>query len=298
MKILLTNNHLNTIGGSETFVLTLYRYLKKQGHLVHVFTFNPFYKIPLQASGKGVDQYIDDLYYHEPNTIKESYDLVLCNHNSCFEWVFNNVKFDRIHFISHGTVPALEQPRLGADKYFSMSEEIKTNCRMNGFESEVIRNPIDLDEYKPMSKRNNPLKSALCVSQGAKSKHLISSLGIPVEFAETNRFMRKIFTAEHYNKHDIVFSLGRGCYEALACDRPVIVFDTRDYNGTKYDGLVTKENFLSLASFNCSGRLHGRGWDKNIVDSDLEAVVIEEGYYRSIAEQYLDIKVITETLLK
>ena len=287
MRILLTNNHLNTFGGSETFTVTLYNALKRLKHDVDVFTFHPSLR---GEKGGGAQGWIEDLKWvgsSYNNAPTGRYDLVICNHNSCFEYVSNNVLFDEIYFISHGTVPRLEQPPQGANQYFAVSEEVQNHMLKNyGVHSMVIRNPIDLDLFHPYKKIK--LEKALCISQGIKARENILKLPYEVNYTEISRFKRKLLTNYDFNIAGLVFSLGRGAYESLACGRPTIIYDSRDYNGDLYDGLITQENINTLLRNNCSGRTFKGRWDITRVQNDISKISYDMDYYRAIAEENFD----------
>ena len=89
MKILLTNNHLAQLGGSETWTYTMAKELQRMGYEVGVFTHE-----------KGVvSDMLGDLMDYSPS----GYDLALINHNSCLGV---DAKFKI--FTSHGTVPVAD----------------------------------------------------------------------------------------------------------------------------------------------------------------------------------------------
>ncbi len=287
MKILITNNHLNTYGGSETWVLTVYKQLLKMSHLVHVFTLE---------HGGGVCQEIKHLktQYDPPNI---HYDLVLCNHNTCFSWVVNNVHYDKLTYISHGTVPRLEQfPSSGVDRYVSVTEEIQIfNKIQRGINSDVILNPIDLSFFRVTRQVRRPPETFLSLCQGQEALQNVRTFN-KVEFTHTNRYLRRPLTNGDFNRADLVFSLGRGCYEALAAGRPVIIYDSRGYNGELYDGLVTKDNINDLVRFNCSGRATRGQYTRQKVEKAFEQIQPSD-YYRDIAQMF-DSKEICKELIK
>jgi glycosyltransferase involved in cell wall biosynthesis len=266
MKILITNNHLNTWGGSETWVLTVYNELR-QNHEVDVFTL---------VKGGGVSDII-------PTIVPESeYDLILCNHNTCFHVIRH---LGPVTYISHGTVPKLEQAPKGARRYISISEEIYLHTlKQYGIKSDIVLNPVDLRFYKSSLQPNRPPKTFLSMCQGVSAQNNVRSFGETIS-AETERGKRQRILPEEFNRSDLVFSLGRGAYEGLACGRPVIVYDSRDYNGDLYDGLITEENIDTLLKFNCSGRATRRTFSRGTVEMDFSAIQ-DSVYYRNLAQRF------------
>ena len=103
MKILLTNNTLQNLAGSETWVKTMFESLEELGHHCGACV----------ASG-------EDLLIGK--TI-ENPDLAIINHNSCLNFL-SGLNCKKI-FTSHWVIPDLEQPVKGADAYVSISEEVQ-----------------------------------------------------------------------------------------------------------------------------------------------------------------------------
>ena len=87
MKILLTNNHLSQLGGTETWVYTMAQELKRRGYQGWRY---------IQKIKGYVSELLKDLIDDEP----KGYDLALINHNTCLDV---DAKFKI--FTSHGTVP-------------------------------------------------------------------------------------------------------------------------------------------------------------------------------------------------
>ena len=283
MKILLTNNHLNTFGGTENWVWTVYTKLKEKGHSVDVYA--------LQVDNSEATKRFDKVFASVPRG--EKYDLVLCNHNSCLIEVLNRVNADKVKFISHGTIPQLEQPLLGADEYVSISEEVKTHLAKLGYKSTLIRNPIDLDRFYP----TEPLREvpetlfSLCQGQKALDQLRLHFPALEVRTIPTSREKRVTLNRDHYNASDVCVGLGRSAMEGLACGRPVLIYDWRHYMGEKCDGMITPKNSDVLITKNYSGRVFGG------LDISLRNYSSDSDQYRSIAEKHFDSEKIVEQLI-
>lgn len=223
MKILLTNHMIGGWTGSETWVYTMYNELSKHHEV--------------------------DIYAHTKKTPQKDYDLALINHNTCLKDVMGwNIK--RKVFTSHGVLPELEQPIEGADEYVAVSEEVQANLADKGFKSKVIRNPIDMERFKPEEPVNDTLQNILFLS------NYTSNVANVVESACCGYNFKKIGggtvvpnVEDYMNWADLVVTLGRGVLEALSCNRNVII---ADYGGG--DGFVTPENILEYRKKNNSGR--------------------------------------------
>lgn len=274
-RVLIATNHLNRLGGSETWTYTMAKELERRGYEVDVFTL------------------LEGEVSEKLSTVKHprgEYDLVLINHNTCLARL-KDVKGKKI-FTSHGVFPELEQPIEGADKYVAISEEVQDHLKVKGFESTVIRNGIDCERFKPKKKLNKKPKRVLCMCQGEEARENVrkacDELGIEVDDTAT-----RIWDVEKkINDADIVFTLGRGAYEAMACGRAVIVYDSRVYSPTKTaDGIVTRKNAKEIAKNNFSGRRYKIRWTVEDIKKEIKKYKPEMGAdNRKIAIESFNIK--------
>ena len=149
----------------------------------------------------------------------------------------------------------------------------------------------------PMQQSKNRGRDAV---QSKKARSRISKLGYKSYSTAVSLRSRRELKHELYNKADLGFSLGRGCYELLACGRCVVVYDERKYNLEGcYDGVVTHDNIATLLEKNCSGRAYNYKFDLARVKADIEQnYVADTDYYRAIAERYFDSKKIVQKLLE
>lgn len=282
MRILLTNNHLNTFGGTETWTYTMYKAFKKLGHEVVVFTLK---------TGGGISDKLDNIVTDLKNLKDTSFDLCVVNHNRCLSLVTRYVNASKVVFTCHGIYPTLERPVEGADKYVGISLETSNYITKLGFKSSgYIHNPIDLDEYCPTKELSNTPDTLLSFCQNSKTIENLRRLQFKINETKKGWLVRKLITPQMINEVDITCSLGRGVYESLACGRPVIVYDERSYNKIGcYDGVITKENIDSLLENNCSGRKNNLLFSaKQIMEEVRKSYVNDVDYYRSIAEDRFD----------
>lgn len=276
MKILLTNNTLTNLGGSETWVRTLSEELRLLGHQVGTYV---AYGTDVLVGGEV-----------------DNPDLAIINHNSCLNKL-QGLDCKKI-FTSHGIIPDLEQPVKGADIYVSVSEEVQENLKNKGFESVIIRNPINCDKFYSTRPINNKIKKVLFSSnyQGYARDVIIQTcqeLGIELEIIGANNRVNNV--AEKINEADLVIGLGRTAYEAMACERNVIIFD---YNGA--DGFATPENLIEFRKNNCSGRRYKKHFtiedlkqefNKYSVENGkrLREYILENNNSEKIVKQYLEL---------
>jgi len=235
--ILMTNKHLRVPGGSETWTHTIAKELSKRFN-VDIATVCP---------GRFSDS------FDFANIITKINDP----HKYNFAFINHPLNFPEFKFLTclsfifcHGIIAQAETPVYGAKYYFGISEEITQKF---GFKY-LVRNPVDCKKFRPKRKINRiPQKVyflskhpiALKIVQRACKLARVSLIWNPRLEWKTEDVM---------NEADIVISLGRGCYEAMACGRNVIVFDGRPYFPSYGDGLVTPESIKNFRLYNCSGR--------------------------------------------
>lgn len=286
--ILVANNHLKRVGGTETFTYAVIEQLISQGFEVEYFTF---------FKGVVSDKIEKDLGILFMS--KNHYDLILASHNTCVNYLS---KKGIIIQISHGIFPKEEQPTKYADGIISISEEVKRHIENLGFSSQLILNGIDCKRYFPKKPGNKTLTSVLSLSQSeianTKIKEACDQLNL--KFTKLNKNENPVWHVEDLiNQSDLVIGLGRSAYEAMACGRTVVVYDERDYNSSRADGYMTPELVLKCVKNNCSGRYFNYQFGTEDIincfkkyhanDGDaLRLLVLEQFNIEKIVHGYLD----------
>jgi GT2 family glycosyltransferase len=281
LKILVTNNHLIGLGGSETFTYTVTKELVSRGHEVDVFTF-----------AKGLMSNRISEFANVVDEPAKEYDLILINHNSCLR------KLDGVNgykiFTSHGIYPALEQPEKGANLYVSISEEVKGHLANKSFESELIYNGVDCERFSPKKPIRKELKKIFSLCQGRFAQDVLRQACkiLGVELMETKSGQREWNIEDYINEADLVVSLGRGAYESMACGRNILVYDARPYGLNNCgDGMLTSENTEELLKNNLSGRNKQIAFDVAGIVAELKKYDYEQGERnRQFALENFDIK--------
>lgn len=243
MKILVSNHWLRKIGGSETFTYTLVGELVRRGHQVDLFTNQPGI-----VSRKIQEDFNVKLGHHGP------YDLILANHNTTVEKLYDE---GFVIQTCHGTTPKLEQPSRLANAWVSVSQEVKLHLQSKRFESTVILNGIDCNRFKPKFKLNKSIKKILSLTHSVSVNNFLKEYchTRDIKFIAANKYLNPLWEIEKLiNQADLVVSLGRGAYEAMACGRPVLVYDHRPYQWAMGDGMIMPYNIEHLVKKNCSGR--------------------------------------------
>lgn len=240
MKILLTNNHLLTFGGTETWIKTMAHEYKRQGHDVRVFTcIKGEYANWLQVPVLSVSDYL-----YTP-------DVALANHTSTLEYL--KPEWPTI-FTSHSYFLDLEKfPEDRNVIKVAVTEEIRDGRE----DVTVIPNGIDISQFCVMNRPNDKLGTVLYLGNHNNMAALptirqaCDKLGVDLKIILGNE--RNI--AEIMNQCDLVITLGRGLLEAMACGRNVISGDYRSWMSSfQGGGMITPENFEHLRTHAFSGR--------------------------------------------
>lgn len=264
MKILVGNNGLGLPGGSETYTYALIKELVKRGHDVTAVGKEGPGLISKKLGELGVE------CFFEP--VSGTYDLILLSHSSSIGLVKNAVGF-KVQ-TCHGIYPALEQPVAGMDAYVSISEEVHRHLKSRGFDSTIIPNGVDCDRYKPTTPINDTLKTVVSLAQSDPANEIIKEACkiANVDLIINNKFKEwKWEVDEIINKSDLVISLGRGAYEAMASGRNVVIFDQRHYTNMPAigDGIITKDNVDDYLKNNCSGRYTKKVFNAQILAEEI-----------------------------
>lgn len=264
MNILLGCNHLHELGGSEQHLYTLAKEFKAIEHNVFVLLGNFTLKgsmsdllekdLSIKVDEIPENLHFDAVFLSHQSTVNRFVEEVYCREDLSFN-------DSNLFQICHGIFSNLERPSSWHKlNFIGISDEVTESIiELTKGKKEVyeILNPIDTDKFHP-TKSNLKIKNVYSLSQND----------------EFNRVIQEICTEKGYgfkknNKHtnpnpdirkniqeaDVVFSLGRGCYEAMSMCKNVIVADSRGYmDDSLMDGLVNADNFKFYVKNNCSGR--------------------------------------------
>jgi glycosyltransferase involved in cell wall biosynthesis len=287
MNILVSINHFDIPGGSETYTYALINELVQRGYNVDMYVYKKIKKNIMVDEMKVLPVTI---YNSLP---KKEYDLIFASHTSTLS-VLKNMKCEKIQ-TCHGIFPDLEQPSPFADKYISISKEVESHLKNNGHDSKIIYNGVDCDRFKPINPINDSLTTVLSLIQDPKANKIAQEAceELNINFIFFNKFSKPKFRIEEeINKADLVISLGRGAIESMACGRNVLIFDGRTYAGGNPigDGLITSENdALQYVQNNFSGRYSKKIFNKEILKDELSKYDKNYGdMCRDIALKYFD----------
>lgn len=297
MKILISNNHLDFLGGSETFTYTLAVEMQRKGHEVEILTPKP--GIVSERLRKENDMNIND--------ISPEYDLCLLNHNSTIDWVLKNMisqDLSKVIQTCHGFLPPLEQPHpsLPNIKYVTISGEVRDHLKLKNLESTIINNGIDLERFNPGTSTNEKFTTICSLSQSDHFNDLLLKVSkyFGVKMIYNNKYKNPVWDIENQIKDSqLVFGLGRSAYEGLAMGKCVFVGDARDYMGGRMDGIINEDTIKNFIYNNCSGRNKNLKPTYESIIQEIKSNFIEADPInsRKIAEEYFDIKKQTQKYL-
>lgn len=209
---------------------------------------------------KCIDDTLNELGHEVEYDWNEPCDIAICSHSIRH---LKSIKAKKI-LISHGIIGP-EMFETGADRYVSISPEVQALNRVNGFESDIIGQPITISYRKRPGEK---LKNILIIR---REEQLVDE---PFSFLYAN-YNVKISDPGYpietqIDWADLCITLGRGALESMARGKPVLVADNRSYMGAIGDGYVTKGNIKEIARNNFSGRRFGIPISENWINSELE----------------------------
>lgn len=252
MKILLATRSLSELGGSEVWTATMAKALRKLDHDVTV-------------ACRGVNNLLPDFPEVRLERPRGNYDLGLFNHMSMLNKKGLRERCEMVIQTCHGIIPGEEQPHPAADIHVTVSEEVRDaiSGKPGVTQTYTIRNPIDTNLFRPTTPLNDTPKRVLYISNnGDRRFGDIVEQGVEQAGAELVKlgrtYGRTMNPQEVMNSVDLVISLGRGAYEAMACGRPVVVADVRGGDGYLHPDFVWE-----WRKNNLSGR-----YNKYTVDAD------------------------------
>lgn len=278
-NILVANHNLLKAGGTETYTFTIIEELIKRGFNVEYFTFN-----------KGVFSEKIELDLKVRFMSKTCYDLIIANHYTCVNYLF-----DRGFVIQtcHGIFPKRERPSKFANAYVAISDEVKNHLLKAGIRSEIIWNSINVARFRIEKEVNAEIKTVLSLCHSQQANELLRKVckELDVTLIEQSKHENPVWAVEDLiNKADIVVGLGRSAFEAMACGRPVIIFDHRHYYVACGDGYV-KDFLLDSIKYNCSGRFLKRLYEPEEMINEFKKYNAQDSrYFREFAVEYLNIE--------
>lgn len=235
MKILIAVHNFDEIRGQQTFIGALInRWVSDE-----ITIFSPI-------KGKIADIYDIEVV----NYLNDEYDFILMFH---YFPELERAKAYKVYYCNDTNARFFEFNLYKVDKFICISEEIQKKMAEFNISSEIIRNGINVNKFLDIVPVNEKIKSIMLFNY-IPDKELITLKKV-CEKNKINldwRFLlydnKKFWLERQMNNHDLIISVGRGCYEAMSCGREVLV-----WGNYGLDGLASSDfdNFLTC---NCSGR--------------------------------------------
>jgi len=303
MRILLSNQTLSLLAGSETATYTMAVELKRLGHEVSAFSFH-LGAVSDKLKEAGIEV-MDNL-----EGKRDAFDLVFANHFDPTCYVKAKCPNTLIVFTIHGIIGGPETPPLFCDAYVAVSEEVKELMKKQyNIDCHIIRNAVDLERFKETKPRDPEIKNVLLSSsyygQGSETFQKIfdACAVMNATVHATGKNFKWLWGIEEiYNNVDLVITLGRGCLEAMACNRPAIVIGHWGKNQElSSDGIITDKSIEKIRTCNFSSRaIRNEIGTKEIVDLidavkkhgrdyDYRKLVNKDHDIKNSVRQYLDI---------
>lgn len=275
MKILLANNTLSLLAGSETWTYTLATALKKMGH--DVSCYSPSLGIIsnrlLEKDIRSFDNLspqVRPFSFVLEEAADHNYDVIIANHHHIVDYLrliypttpIISTIHGIIHYMDdeHGNkVKAPEYPATDArvNSFVAVSEEVRNLLAQDyGLDATIIRNFFDLSLFKTKKKINKTPQQFLLNSNYSLptdpevvllrevARHYGAKLtAVGQNFTQTPETLRAIEEA------DIVFGMGRSVLEGVAAGRMGII-----YGRWGLGGVICERNIIHQRYYNFSGR--------------------------------------------
>lgn len=280
MKILLGNNTLALLAGSETYILTLATELKKQGHEVSAYSTQLGF-IATQLEGIGVKCFDKietagqkemapfDPYLKPKNG---NFDIIICAHHDVTKYLHQQLPEVPIIGIVHGILHKSPEGKIWPEhpvtdfkvNYVVASEEIQDKLERDyNLDSIIIRNFFDLEKFKKEGSLRETPKVFLVNSNYWTAQDEVNQIIKQVavhydaQFQGVGANFQPSYEVEAIIKDvDLVFGMGRSVLEGACMGKSAVVHGRW---GT--GGVLTPERYEDLKKTNFSGRPDGGGED-------------------------------------
>ncbi len=323
LKILLGNNTLSLLAGSETWTYTLALQLKAMGHKVSCFS-PELGIIAEKLMEKGIPcfsdlstQAIKPFSFVLEEEYDHDYDIIISNHKHIVEYLRSQYPTKPIISTIHGIIhtmedgsPAPEHPanESGVAQFVAVSEEVQTKLKEEyGIDSVVIRQPLDIKKLSAIKDPSpTPKQFMINTNYAGKDEPEIVAIRDAAKYfgakvaAVGMNFVQQFDLTKIIEDSDVVFGMGRSVLEGVAAGRLGIV---QGRWGT--GGVICEANVDEIRKFNFSGR-NSEGkfatseeiikmvedyynpaqleWSKNYMAKDHNIVLAAEEYVRIARE--------------
>lgn len=271
LKILLGNNTLSILAGSETWTYTLALALKEMGHQVSCFSpelgiiSEKLIEAGIPCYDNLTTQLIKPFSHILEEKIDHEYDVIISNHNHIVEYLRSQFPKTPIISTIHGIIhfaenqKAPEHPALesGVAQFVAVSEEVQEKLKTDyGIDSVVIRQPLDIKKYSNLKPpQDTPRQFMINTNYADRDSAEVVAirdaaklLGAKVCAVGMN-FTPQFDLTRAIEDSDVIFGMGRSVLEGVAAGRLGIV---QGRWGT--GGVICEQNIDEIRKRNFSGR--------------------------------------------
>ena len=275
MRLVLGTHHFSSLGGSETYLLTIAEQLQRLGHQVTVFA-SEVGEMAEMAHGRGV------AVSPKLAALPDGCDAIVSQDAVSALALTERYPRQPLIFVVHGTGRELmAPPQLEAtvSAVVVMNDRVARRVAGLARQHEVLRlrQPIDVDRFNPRGAIRPRPRTVLLLGNNLRGlrKDMIVSVceELGLECVQIGRHGTADAAPEiAINRADIVMGYGRSVLEGMACARAAYVFD--HLGG---DGWVTPERYPVLEADGFGGRAERDLIDRRRLREDLLEYAPEMG---------------------
>jgi hypothetical protein len=300
MKILLTNQHLADLAGSEITTLETAIALREMGFDVSVATF--YYENPIREAFERNRIKVYNLFYE--SLPHKTFDLAWCHHTPVITHVLNlGIRFKKVVFRTLSFMVALEALPFFVDEVDvvlavsgATAEKYVSNGWIEKDRIQVMPNSVLDGFFAEAKERNRPHLEKIAVVSNHPPREVMEaveqlrkrSLSVQV-IGKTSPGSYQLVTPEWLGEYDLLVTIGKTVQYGMAMKIPVYCYDR--FGGPGY---LTRKNFEKAAYHNFSGRCGQRKISPQKITKEIltgySDALEQVGYFRQIAQRRYDLK--------
>lgn len=253
MKILIGNQYLGPVGGTQAHAYTMAVELLRRGH--EVWAYAQIYGETAAKMGQAGVKIVG----LERDLKRLSFHLAIANQRTTAMEIGRREAAHKLIQIGHGIQwDSTEKPAPGILLYCGVSQEVVDHYG-RGF---VLPNPVDPARFKfsPTGPRVRKVLSFCRTNEGRKITAQAVQLyerqsGVAVQLVHLDNKTNSRWDVENDIRWaDLVVGLGRSAIEAAVMGRSIYVGGARDYQGPLSDGRLSAASMEEAGQANYSGR--------------------------------------------
>ena len=264
VRLVLANHAFARVGGTEKYLLTLAEHLQRLGHeaVVYAHELGP-YSDHARECGVEVTDQLREL--PERCDIAFAQDAIVA-YELAERYADAPLVFRACSDVYDFELPpqldgVVDQIVVVSDRYARLVEACAVSAPVMR-----LRIPVDLARHEPRGRvREQPRRAVILGNYPDRFRAVSDAWGRHgVEVAQVGIANQRYDVAAALEEADIVVAKSRAAVEAMACGRPVYVFDV--FGG---DGWVTQANYAALEADNFAGQGTDRVIDAASIERDL-----------------------------